>query len=812
MTATADLGFAAGLAAHGDRVALVSPDGTAISYRELDDRVAAATDRLGPVRRLVLLAVRNDVDSLVAYLAALRGGHPVLLTSPTQVDALTSAYDPDVVVDGRWTEHRTGTAHELHPDLALLLSTSGSTGSPKLVRLSADNLAANAEAIAEYLDLRATDRSITSLPMHYCYGLSVVNSNLLRGAGLVLTDRSVVDPEFWAVVREHGVTGLHGVPHTFDLLDRVGFERLDLPSLRYVTQAGGRLAPDSVRRFARLGERRGWRLFVMYGQTEATARMAYLPPELARDHPSSIGVPIPGGEFDIAADGELVYRGPNVMLGYAHRPADLALGRTTGELRTGDLARRTPEGLYEVVGRKNRFVKLFGLRIDLDRVERVLAEDGFESACAGTDDGLVVAVRGAVRRVDRLVRERCGLPGASVRVVRVGEFPRLPNGKVDYAAVARLGRPPAPEDGSVRQVFASALGVSDVPDDATFVDLGGDSLSYVRTSVALERVLGPLPEDWPTTPVAELEGRRAPVSSRMPSVEMNIVLRALAIVLVVGSHIEFFDITGGAHLLLVIAGWNFARFVLPMPGRMLRSAALIAAPAVLWLAYRAAVTDDVTVVNVVLVNNFVGTGAVGYWFVEVVVHALVVFALLFAVPFMRRVERAHGFLTALAFLGVSLLLRIGFDASSSFAERNMTTLGAVWFFVLGWLVQRAGTRWQKALVLVLAFLLIPDTFDDPAREAVVWVGLVLLLGVARVRLPKPVVAVVTLLAGASLYIYLTHYAVFPALLDHLPLPLVVVASLAVGVVVWQVGGRYQQAAARWCRRVFAEPARVKGRR
>ncbi|WP_447007807.1 AMP-binding protein [Saccharothrix isguenensis] len=811
MTATADLGFAAGLAAHGDRVALVAPDGTAISYRELDDRVAAAADRLGAVRRLVLLAVRNDVDSLVAYLAALRGGHPVLLTAPTQVDVLTSAYDPDVVVDGRWTEHRTGTAHELHPDLALLLSTSGSTGSPKLVRLSSDNLAANAEAIAEYLDLRATDRSITSLPVHYCYGLSVVNSNLLRGAGLVLTDRSVVDPEFWAVVREHGVTGLHGVPHTFDLLDRVGFEQMDLPSLRYVTQAGGRLAPESVRRFARLGADRGWRLFVMYGQTEATARMAYLPPELACAHPSAIGVPIPGGEFDIAADGELVYRGPNVMLGYAHRPADLALGRTTGELRTGDLARRTPEGLYEVIGRKNRFVKLFGLRIDLDRVERVLAEEGVESACAGTDDGLVVAVRGGVRRVDRLVRDRCGLPGASVRVVRVGEVPRLPNGKVDYAAVARLGRVPALEGGSVRTVFASVLGVSDVPDHATFVDLGGDSLSYVQASVALERVLGPLPADWHTTPVAELEGGRAPVSSRMPSVEMNIVLRAIAIVLVVGSHIEFFDITGGAHLLLVIAGWNFARFVLPLSSRMVRSAALIAAPAALWLGYRAAVTDDVTVVNVLLVNNFVGTGAVGYWFVEVVVHALVAFAVLFAVPFVRRAERAHGFLTALVFLGASLLLRIGFDDSSSFAERNMTTLGAAWFFVLGWLVQRAGTRWQKAVVLVLAFLLIPDTLDDPAREAVVWVGLVLLLGVARVRLPKAVVALVTLLAGASLHIYLIHYAVYPPLLDHLPRLLVVVASLAAGVLAWQAAGRYQRSAARWCRRVLSEPARSRRR-
>ncbi|WP_447009914.1 non-ribosomal peptide synthetase [Saccharothrix hoggarensis] len=803
MTATADLGFAAGLAAHGDRTALVTPDGAEISYRELDDRVATAAARLGPVRRLVLLAARNDVDSLVAYLAALRGGHPVLLTAPAQVAALSSAYDPDVVVDGRWTEHRAGTAHDLHPDLALLLSTSGSTGSPKLVRLSADSLAANAEAIAQYLDIRPTDRAITSLPVHYCYGLSVVNSNLLRGAGLVLTDRSVVDPEFWTAVREHGVTALHGVPHTFDLLDAVGFERMDLPSLRYVTQAGGRLAPESVSRFARLGEERGWRLFVMYGQTEATARMAYLPPELALAHPSAIGVPVPGGEFDLAPDGELVYRGPNVMLGYAHRPADLALGRTTHELRTGDLARRTPEGLYQVIGRKNRFLKLCGLRVDLDRVERVLAEEGFEAACAGDDDVLVVAVRGVVRPAAQLVRARFGLPATNAHVVRVREIPRLPNGKVDYAAVAALGGRRPSGCGSVAEVFGSALGVSDVPGDATFVDLGGDSLSYVRTSVALERVLGHLPKDWPTTPVAELEARRGPAPARLPSIETNIVLRALAIVLVVGSHIGFFDITGGAHLLLVVAGWNFARFVLPVPARMLRSAALIAVPSALWLAYRVAVTDDVTFVNVALVNNFVLTGAVGYWFVEVVVHALVALAAVFALPVVRRVERAHGFATAVAFLGAALVLRLGLDATHSFAERNMTTVGAVWFFVLGWVVQRAEARWQKAVVLVLALALIPGTFDDRSREAVVVVGLVLLVAVARVRLPKAVVAAVTLVASASLYIYLTHYAVFPALLDHLPRWLVVVASLVAGVVTWQVAERYRRVAARWCRRVLS---------
>jgi acyl-CoA synthetase (AMP-forming)/AMP-acid ligase II len=784
MTTTADFGFAASLDTFGERLAVVAPDGTEITYRELENRVSTVVRKLGPVRRLVLLATANDVGSLITYLAALRGGHPVLLAAGGQVEELTKAYDPDVVINDGWDERRQGTAHELHPDLAVLLSTSGSTGSPKLVRLSADNLRANAAAIAEYLDIRATDRAITSLPMHYCYGLSVINSNLSRGASVVLTDRSVVDPEFWTLVREHHVTSLHGVPHTFDLLEATGFDQMNLPSLRYVTQAGGRMDPSQVVRFAALGEAKGWRFFVMYGQTEATARMAYLAPELAREHPTAIGVPIPGGQFDIADDSELIYRGPNVMLGYAHSPADLALGRTVDHLKTGDLARRTPEGLYELIGRKSRFLKLFGLRVDLDQVERVLAAARIEAACAGTDDALVIAVRGKARRARELARSRFGLPAGSIRIVRVREFPRLPNGKIDYQAIAEQGRTIA-APGSVRQVFATVLGAQHIPDDATFVSLGGDSLCYIQMSVALERVLGRLPDNWPAIPVGELERRRQR-PPRIPMVETNIVLRALAIVLVVGTHVMFFTIHGGAHLLLLVAGWNFARFLLPgSPGRMVRSAAFIAVPTVAWLVYRASVTDDVKIVNVLLVSNFFQTGAAGYWFIEVLVHALLVLAILFAIPAVRRVERAHGFAFALVVLGVTLLLRIGFDDTDTFHERHLSTLGAMWFFALGWVARQAITTARKCLVLTISVLLIPGVFDDIAWEAVVLAGLVILVVLTRVPIPRPVVGVVSLAASASLYIYLTHYAIFPVLLVHVHESLVVVLSMAVGVLVWQ---------------------------
>ena len=229
--------FVARLAAHGDRVAVVA-EGQTLSYATLAGRVDDVARGLGTTRRLVLVAGGNRLDTLVTYLAALRAGHVVLLAGDLdaeQLGALVTAYDPDVVASvqsGSWqvVARRPGSTHDLHPDLALLLSTSGSTGSPKLVRLSHDNLQANAESIAEYLDIRPADRAATTLPMHYCYGLSVVHSHLQSGAGLVLTDLSVVDRCFWDLVAEHEVSTFAGVPFTFELLDRVGFEQLDLPS------------------------------------------------------------------------------------------------------------------------------------------------------------------------------------------------------------------------------------------------------------------------------------------------------------------------------------------------------------------------------------------------------------------------------------------------------------------------------------------------------------------------------------------------------------------------------------------------------
>ncbi|KRE79315.1 AMP-binding protein [Arthrobacter sp. Soil763] len=825
MTTQADLArvpFASELAAHGDRPAVLTAEGT-LSYRELAARVDDLADRLGTERRLVALVASNDVESLVAYLAALAAGHPLIILpddKPAALQSLVSAYDPDVVVHTGGSvieERRPGTVHTLHPDLALMLSTSGSTGSPKLVRLSHENLQSNAESIAEYLGIGAEDRAITTLPMSYCYGLSVINSHLLQGAGLVLTDLSVVDPCFWELFRRHEATSFAAVPYTFELLERVGFADMDLPTLRYVTQAGGRLAPEHVLNYCELGRRRGWDLFVMYGQTEATARMAYLPPELTDTVPGAIGVPVPGGSFRIDPvagldHGELVYTGPNVMLGYAETPADLAAGRTIDELRTGDLARQHPAGVYEIVGRRSRFIKVVGLRIDLGQVERMLADLGVAAASAGTDQGLTVAVEGDqdTGLLRKVLAESLGVPRAAVAVHAVEQLPRLASGKLDYQAVLALSAPatpPPPSTSAARQgsdkvksIFEDTLEVADVGDADTFVSLGGDSLSYVAASVRLEQMLGHLPADWHVTPVGALERRERNVpapSARAPRrwfarLETSIALRAFAIVCIVSTHVGLFHWQGTAHVLMAVAGFNFARFQLsgarvPRLRRQLTSLARVVVPSVLFIAAAYLLTDNYTPANILLLNAVIGPEEVTtqwhFWFIEVLVYILVAMTALLAIPWADRAERTFPLLFPLVVTGAGLLTRY------ELVDPGVpNTAPALWLFGLGWAVAKCRNPAHRLAVSAIAALTIPGFFEDPNREWTLLAGILLLTWLPSVPAPRGLRRLTVLLASASLYAYLVHWLVYPPLLQLHPAA-AVAGSLAAGAAYWALSMR-----------------------
>jgi acyl-CoA synthetase (AMP-forming)/AMP-acid ligase II len=856
----AQLPWVSALSMHGGSPAIVTATGT-ITHATLARRVDELAERLAGPRRLVLLEARPTPESVVSYLAALAAGHVVLLAAggPGGPGArLAAAYDPDILLgsDGEVEIVRSTPAHDLHPDLTLLLSTSGSTGSAKLVRLSADNLAANAEQIAQYLDVRTDDCAALTLPLTYCYGLSVLHTHLARGASVLLTDLSVVDECFWRLFEQAGATTFPGVPHTFELLERSGFADRDLPRLRYVTQAGGRMEPDRVRRWAALGRERGWDLFVMYGQCEATARMAYLPPHLAADHPATVGVPVPGGEISLD-DGEIVFRGPNVMLGYAHEPADLALGRTVDVLRTGDLGRLTPDGLLQVTGRRSRFVKVLGHRVALDTLEQRLRADGHDVRCAGRDGRVVVsgrAVRSAPAReaLRRAAVAACGAPPHAVRVVAVDEHPTLSSGKPDYPAILRLddplptGREGAADDGaaagtSVARLYAVLLHQAEVGDDATFAGLGGDSLSYVEVSIRLEELLGHLPASWHITPVGELERLRS--APRLPAqrrgdqrlgstatgaaqpgrrsawrdMESSVWLRALAIVLIVGTHADLFTLQGTANALLVIAGYQLVRFQLSAPDRRLRVARIvratlrIVAPTLAVIAGAHVLGGYYETRNFFLANWIFGEPQLGppwrFWFIEALVLALVVTAALTAVPAFHRLDRRFPLGTPVALtVGAFVLLRLPV-LPLPIPHMQGSAHVVLYLFLLGWSVARVTTLRQRLLMTVLVIATVGTFSFNEQRDGLTIAFILVLMWLPVTRVPAVLVPVIRPLAAASLYIYVIHWQALEVLWGH-PVP-AFAGSLAIGVAYWWVwtrGGDLMRTLLHRARRSAAEPA------
>lgn len=426
-------------------------------------------------RSLVLCLCENSVESLLGYVALLVNGQvPLLLEAdqtPAAVQALIAAYRPTYVwlaeIRGRELGctipvYRFGhyalyrIAFEegpplIHERLQLLLTTSGSTGSSKLVRLSRDNLLANAAAISSYLNIRSDDVAVTTLPFSYSFGLSIVHTHLLSGASIQVTTLTPLSRDFWTLVQQNKVTSLSGVPYTYEMLRRIKFERFELHAIRYLSQAGGKMSEEGLAYLQKLSYEKGLRCFVMYGQTEATARMAYLPAELFRQKLGSIGTAVPGGRLELVESsgrlisapdvrGELVYYGPNVGLGYANGAGDLARGDDWGgRLATGDLAYRDGDGFYYITGRLNRFVKIFGKRVALDEVESLLQSTyaNCEFVCHGREDCLRINYKGVIEHGALLafVSKQLGLHRSSISCESIAVVPRLSNGKINYSAL-----------------------------------------------------------------------------------------------------------------------------------------------------------------------------------------------------------------------------------------------------------------------------------------------------------------------------------------------------------------------------------------
>jgi acyl-coenzyme A synthetase/AMP-(fatty) acid ligase len=453
-----------------ERTALFTDLGEVVTYGQLHKEVLL-NSKLFKKKDLLFIIGRNDLVTLRIYLAALEAGVVPLflgadLSEPSLI-SLIEAYSPSKLFlpkekynffNGFKIENEfegyficsnlLGLSLDLNTKLALLLATSGSTGSPKLVRFTAENIISNADSIINYLSIDSNECAVTTLPFNYSYGMSVINSHLRAGASLLLTERSFFDAEFWGLMKSCGVTSLAGVPYSYEMLMKLRFDRMDLPKLRTLTQAGGKMAPSQIKRLMEICKAKGMRFFTMYGQTEASPRMAFLSPEYLDMKFGSIGKSIPGGRLwleneqnekisEVDQVGELIYGGPNVALGYAERKQDLSRGDDwNGVLRTGDLARQDAEGFFYIEGRKSRFLKIFGVRVSLTSVESWFQQKGFSAAAYGRDDFLMVTIEGGEEiQIAELIKELSKVIQVHLSALNIAVLPKLPrfsSGKVDY--------------------------------------------------------------------------------------------------------------------------------------------------------------------------------------------------------------------------------------------------------------------------------------------------------------------------------------------------------------------------------------------
>ena len=456
------------------KIAIINDDGLKISYLQLDEFSKQLKAKIPP-RSVIFSLNKNTLGSVVGYYSFIKNKVvPFMLEAKMDkslIDNLILSYKPQYI----WLPKEISSAYskasiihsifdysliklesnekiKVHNDLALLLSTSGSTGSPKYVKISYCNIKSNASSIAKYLYLDKEERPITTLPMSYSFGLSIINSHFQVGATLLLTNFSIFEKEFWNFLKKEKATSLSGVPYTFEILKKLRFTKMSLPHLKTLTQAGGKMNLDLNKTFAEFCKEHKKRFIVMYGQTEATARMSYLPNEYSLSKLGSIGKAIPGGKFSLINEsgktieksdisGELVYEGPNVSMGYLTCLGDLSVkDENNGKLFTGDLAKRDIDGFFYLSGRKKRFLKIFGNRINLDEIESLLKVVVDECACVGNDDQVTIYVKdeNKIALVHDYVSSKIGLHHSSFSIKHIKSIPKNASGKTIYSDLKLL--------------------------------------------------------------------------------------------------------------------------------------------------------------------------------------------------------------------------------------------------------------------------------------------------------------------------------------------------------------------------------------
>lgn len=450
-------------------IAIIDDSGYSLSYGDVCDTVNELK-KLELQRGVVFQLCENCAGSLVGYIAFESNKQiPLLLSAGLDRELLENLdrtyqplyyWMPERLCSGKQvifsaygyvlikTEHQ---PYDLNCELSMLLTTSGSTGSPKLVRHKYGNLEANAHNVAKVFGWTQNERGICDLPMNYTMGLNVINSHLAVGATVLMIKANLMDPKFWEFIKQNEGTNFCGVPYSYEIMRRIGFAQMNLPKLTTLAEGGGKLTDKMFLWISEYCNTNGKRFCATFGTSETSARMAFLNPSKVFEKVGSIGKAIPNGELFLAdeknnedgtCDGELGYRGPNVTMGYANCLEDLKKGdEFCGEYLTGDIAKRDQDGFYYIIGRKKRFLKLFGLRVSLDEIERILkTQFGCDVVCTGSDKKMYIFVTdlGIKEKVIPFISNKTNLHNSAFEIYCLENIPRNDYGKVKFSELEEI--------------------------------------------------------------------------------------------------------------------------------------------------------------------------------------------------------------------------------------------------------------------------------------------------------------------------------------------------------------------------------------
>tara|TARA_B100001057_G_scaffold499776_1_gene611736 strand:- start:40 stop:1461 length:1422 start_codon:yes stop_codon:yes gene_type:complete len=460
---------------NGNNIAITDGETLNLSYRDLIVQSNSIKKQIKH-KSLILIISENDIGSLIAYVFCIINNHVAIIvdskTKKKEIYNILTNYNPNYIFTSKKNrsifqnrcvekytffneillKNKNFKKKNLNKDLSLLLSTSGSIGAVKFVKLSKSNLKYNTDSIIKYLKIKKNDCSITNLPISYSYMLSVINTHFEKGGSIVICNNSLIEKKFWEVFKKNKITSFNGVPYTYEILRKIGLKNIKNKSMKYLTQAGGKLEKDKLREIIKFCDNNNLKFYSMYGQTEASPRISYLRPELIKKKAGSIGKAIPGNLIYLINEygkkilkpfepGEIVCEGKNIFMGYSENCEDLKFkDKNKFKLLTGDLGYFDNDGFFYLTGRKSRIAKIFGNRVDLDTLESLMVQKGYKIACISDDKKIFVYVENKYNK-ERLINTISKITSFNIRsfeLIKLKYFPRTSNKKISYNELKKI--------------------------------------------------------------------------------------------------------------------------------------------------------------------------------------------------------------------------------------------------------------------------------------------------------------------------------------------------------------------------------------